>query len=158
MSTSNTPHREIERKFLLLALPENLASFPHREIEQGYLAVGANGIQVRLRRAGDAYSLTYKRDAAEGRIEREVDLTPEQFAVLWPATEGMRLSKRRYDVAYAEFVIEIDIYTGRHEGLVVAEVEFSSVESARRFHPPSWFGEDVTGSPRYSNVRLAAAQ
>ena len=153
---TDAAHREIERKFRVRRLPENLEQFPHREVEQGYLATGPNGLQVRLRRAGDKFSLTYKRDDHAGRIEREIELTPEQFAVLWPATEGRRLTKMRYDVPLGDCVVEIDIYRGRHEGLVVAEVEFAGADSARAFQPPDWLGEDVTGKARYSNVRLAS--
>lgn len=52
-------------------------------------------------------------------------------------------------------MIEVDIYRGRHTGLVVAEVEFADEKSCREFIPPDWFGEDVTGRSRYSNVVLA---
>ena len=149
------PHQEIERKFLVQELPKNLARFPHSRIEQGYLALGAGGLQVRLRRAGQKHSLTYKRETGRVRHEREVVLTPEQFAVLWPATFGQRLTKIRYDVPFGKHVIEIDIYRGRHQGLVVAEVEFQNDRAARAFRPPPWLGKDVTGSPRYSNVLLA---
>ncbi len=150
-------HREIERKFLVRHLPPDLANFPRREIEQGYLAAGADGVQVRLRRANGACSLAYKRDAAGGRIEREITLTAEQFAVLWPGTEGQRLSKTRYDVPHENFIVEVDVYRDRHEGLVVAEVEFESEAAAHDFQPPAWLGDDVTGSSRYSNVLLASS-
>lgn len=148
-------HREIERKFLVRRLPENLAHHCHREIEQGYLAVAPGGVQVRLRKAGAEHTLTYKRDDGASRIEREVNLTAEQFDILWPPTDGYRLTKTRYDVPVADRVVQIDIYSGRHEGLIVAEVEFDSEHSARAFQPPHWLGEDVTGNARYSNVRLA---
>lgn len=148
-------YREIERKFLVRNLPADLSSFPQREIEQGYLAADAGGVQVRLRRANGACSLAYKRDAEAGRIEREITLTAEQFAVLWPATEGRRLTKIRYEVPHEGFVVEVDVYRDHHEGLVVAEVEFESEAAARDFRPPAWLGDDVTGSARYSNVLLA---
>lgn len=149
-------HREIERKFVVRKLPANLEQFPHRLVEQGYLATGPGGLQVRLRKSGDKLSLTYKRDDSGGRIEREVELTPEQFNVLWPASEGRRLTKTRYDVPHGDRLVEVDIYRGRHEGLVVAEVEFADENSARAFQPPDWLGADVSGKPRYSNVRLAS--
>jgi CYTH domain-containing protein len=52
-------------------------------------------------------------------------------------------------------IIEIDTYRGRNAGLVVAEVEFPTYAAARKFQPPSWFGREVTGEKRYSNVKLA---
>ncbi|MFL6569961.1 MAG: adenylate cyclase, partial [Chthoniobacterales bacterium] len=90
-------------------------------------------------------------------VEREISLTKKQFDVLWPATEGQRLTKTRYDVPFGELTVEVDIYRGRHKGLIVAEVEFDDEKSARAFQPPRWLGRDVTGVGRYSNVRLALA-
>jgi len=148
-------HREIERKFLVRKLPENLAGFPHGKIEQGYLAIAPGGVQVRLRRAGAKLSLTYKRNQGQAREEREIPLTAEQFEVLWPATADRRLTKTRYDIALGDRVVEIDVYSGRHEGLVVAEVEFPDEHSARTFQPPDWLGDDVSRDPRYSNQLLA---
>ena len=155
-SKADDSHREIERKFLVRKLPDDLANFPHAQIEQGYLAIGTDGVQVRLRRAGPKLSLTYKRNQENAREEREVALTPEQFDVLWPATSDRRLSKTRYDIPLGDLVVEIDVYSGRHEGLIVAEVEFSDEEAARVFAPPPWLGEDVSHDPRYSNQLLAS--
>ena len=149
-------HREIERKFLVRKLPDDLENYPHTEMSQGYLALGADGVQVRLRKNGSQHSLTYKRGTGNVREEREVELTPEQFNTLWPATAGKQLAKRRYRIPLGSRVVEIDLYQGRHEGLVVAEVEFEEEQSARDFVPPDWLGEDVTGDPRYSNQLLAS--
>jgi adenylate cyclase len=149
-------HREIERKFLVRKLPENLAAHPSTEISQGYLVSTDDGLQVRLRKKPEQYSLTYKRGLGQVREEREVALTAEQFATLWPATEGKRLIKTRYDIPLGDRVVEIDIYGGKHDGLVVAEVEFNDEASAIDFQPPDWLGDDVTGDPRYSNQLLAS--
>ncbi len=116
--------REIERKFLLKRLPDGLTDHPHEEIAQGYLAVEGGGVQVRLRKKGNVRSLTYKRGSKSAREEREVRLSAEQFDALWPATAGRRLTKIRYDVPWKEHIVEVDVYTGRHDGVVVAEVEF----------------------------------
>lgn len=155
-SEARDSYREIERKFLVRELPANLASFPHGEIEQGYLAIAPEGVQVRLRKAGDTHSLTFKRGGGNAREEREIELTPEQFAVLWPGTAGKRLTKTRYDLPFGGRVIEIDVYSGRHEGIVVAEVEFDDEQSAVAFQRPDWLGEDVSHDPRYSNQLLAS--
>lgn len=150
-----TGSREIERKFLVRELPPQLEQFAHREIEQGYLAITERGTQVRLRQSGHHRTLTYKRGAGNAREEREVELTRAQFEQLWPGTEGKRLTKTRYDVPLGEFMVEIDIYRGRHNGIVVAEVEFDDESAARNFQPPPWLGADVTHDPRYSNQLLA---
>ncbi|MEY2565313.1 MAG: adenylate cyclase [Verrucomicrobiota bacterium] len=156
MDASKKPStREIERKFLLKRLPPSLKKFPHEVIEQGYLAVGRGGVQVRLRRKGLLCALTFKRGTKGEREEREVRLSGEQFDRLWPATAGRRLTKVRYDVPWKTHTIEIDVYRGRHRGLVVAEVEFENRRSRGAFEPPDWIGREVTGKAKYSNVVLA---
>ncbi len=48
---------EIERKYLIDTLPENLEDYPCRHIEQGYINIDP---VVRIRRNNDKYELTYK--------------------------------------------------------------------------------------------------
>jgi CYTH domain-containing protein len=150
------PSREIERKFLVRELPNGLTSYPNNEISQGYLVSLDDGTQVRLRKSGARYFLTFKRGTGNVREEREVELDAGQFDALWPATTGKRLRKTRYEIPSGDRVIEIDVYHDRHEGLVVAEVEFDDEESAKNFQQPAWLGDDVTGDPRYSNQLLAS--
>jgi len=156
MSMKENTGREIERKFLVREMPADLTSFPSNEISQGYLVSLDNGLQVRLRKSGERYSLTFKRGTGNVREEREVELTARQFDALWPATEGKRLVKTRYEIPFGERVVEVDVYHGRHEGLVVAEVEFDEEAASKNFEPPDWLGDDVTGDPRYSNQLLAS--
>ena len=147
--------REIERKFLLKRLPERLKQARRCVIAQGYLAAEPGGRHVRLRKKGKTASLTFKVGRAAHREEREIKLSAKQFSALWPATVGRRLYKLRYEVPWKNFLIEIDIYRRKHRGLVVAEVEFPNRTACRKFKAPAWFGREVTGNKRYSNVRLA---
>jgi adenylate cyclase len=147
--------QEIERKFLIKRLPADLERYRNREIEQGYLTARPDGTQLRLRKTPEKHALTFKRGRGTIRQEWEIELTPSQFERLWPATAGCRLRKRRYDVPFGDFVIEVDVYDGRNKGLIVAEVEFDSLEECRDFRPPDWLGKDVSDQPRYSNVKLA---
>jgi adenylate cyclase len=144
---------EVERKFLVPEAPD-LSGTEAEEIVQGYLAIGADG-EVRLRRRGDALVLTAKRGSGLSREEAEVEVAPEQFERLWPLTEGRRLHKRRHVVPDGDRRIEVDVYEGELEGLVVAEVEFPSEQAARAFEPPPWLGDEVTGDERYLNETLA---
>ena len=150
-------NREIELKFLVdkKCLPHNLKQFRSFVIEQGYLATESAGRQVRLRKAGNTRSLTFKVGRSSHREEREIKLSPKQFAALWPGTAGRRLRKVRYEIPWEGLLIEVDIYRGRHAGLIVAEVEFPDTATCRRFIAPWWFGRAVTGEKYYSNVRLA---
>ncbi len=143
---------EVERKFLVGEPPElNPASGVW--IEQGYLAIGDG--EVRLRRKGEGRLLTAKRGSGLSREEAEVELDRQPFEELWPLTEGRRLRKRRHLIPHDGLEIEIDVYEGELEGLVVAEIEFPTEDEARAFEPPAWLGEDVTGDERYLNETLA---
>ena len=56
---------EIERKFTLKSLPENLEQYPCHHIEQGYLNINP---VVRIRKQDETYILTYK---GKGMMARE---------------------------------------------------------------------------------------
>jgi adenylate cyclase len=144
---------EVERKFLVAEMPD-LDEDSAEEIEQGYLAIGPEE-EVRLRRQGEKLILTAKRGSGLARDEAEAELSGEDFDRLWPLTEGKRLHKRRYVVPADDLKIEVDVYDGDLEGLVVAEIEFPSEDAARAFEPPAWLGEEVTGDSRYLNETLA---
>jgi adenylate cyclase len=149
------PGMEIERKFVLRERPPWLDEHPSVEIEQGYLAIVEGETEVRLRRKDSQTLLTVKQGAGEVRGEQEVELHEDQFAALWPLTEGRRVSKRRYQVPDDELTLEIDVFEGPLEGMVVGEVEFDSEEASRAFEPPDWLGDEVTGDSRYANESLA---
>lgn len=144
---------EIERKFVLDRPPDDL---PEGEpIQQGYLAVVEGEREVRVRRRGQALTLTVKLGAGRDREEVEIDLEPEQFDLLWPLTQGMRVHKTRHEVSHGDLTIEIDIYGQSLDGMIVAEVEFDSELSSDSFEPPEWLGSEVTGDARYANESLA---
>jgi adenylate cyclase len=52
-------------------------------------------------------------------------------------------------------VIELDVFSGTHAGLVLAEVEFESMDALEAFVAPEWFGVEVTDDGRYTNAALA---
>jgi CYTH domain-containing protein len=147
---------EIERKFLLAELPEWLGECESKRIEQGYLAL-EEGVEVRLRAAGEAHRLTVKRGAGRTREEVEVELDRDRFDALWPLTEGRRVVKRRHLRPVEGGVFEIDVYEGDLDGLAVVEIEFGSEEAADGFSPPEWVGAEVTDDARFANRALAVA-
>ncbi len=147
---------EIERKWLVDQAPAEALAAPSEAIEQGYLTVGADGAETRVRRRGERCFLTVKSGSGMTRAEHEIALTREQFDALWPATVGARLVKRRHVLSGEDGrVIELDVYAGALAGLVVAEVEFDDPWGAESFLPPYWFGPEVTDDARYKNHRLA---
>lgn len=144
---------EIERKFLIHTLPENLETYPHKEIEQGYICTNP---VVRIRRSDDSYILTCKGEGLMAREEFELPLSKESFEHLKTKTDGIFIEKTRYFIPLdKKLTIELDIFHGVHAPLVLAEVEFASIEEANTFLPPAWFGEDVTNSSKYHNSTLS---
>ena len=137
---------EIERKFLIPRLPENLASYPSRLLEQAYLCTDP---VVRVRRSDDSYILTYKSKGLMSREEYNLPLTAESYAHLKAKADGNIISKRRYLIPLSDgLTIELDLFHGDLAPLILAEVEFPDKETAVSFQAPSWFGEDVTFSSR----------
>jgi len=147
--------REIERKFLPDGLPEGLDDLPGTKIRQGYIAITGAGTEVRIRKEARRHLLTVKDGHGESRGEVEIEITPAQFASLWPLTKGRRLRKVRYDVPHEGLTVQVDVYRRRHKGLLTAEVEFPDEEAAGRFQAPAWLGREVTGDEHYSNRNLA---
>jgi adenylate cyclase len=144
---------EIERKWLLSdAPPPEVLALDAELIEQGYLVIGADGSEVRLRRKSGRPVLTVKSAGALTRTETEIDVSEEQYAALWPATEGRRVIKQRRRL---ENGIEVDVYTGELAGLAVVELEFDSEAEAAAFTTPEWFGREVTEDRAYKNQQLA---
>ncbi len=143
---------EIERKYLIHTLPDNLDQYPVRLIEQGYLCTGP---VVRIRRDNDKYELTYKSKGLMVREECNLPLTEESYAHLKAKVDGNIITKKRYMIPLEPYTIELDVFEGIHSPLVLAEVEFPTEETANAFTAPSWFGEDVTYSHTYHNSNLS---
>lgn len=146
---------EIERKYLVAEVPENLEEHPRVRISQGYLAYTGQGLSLRIRQVGEHYLLTVKKGKGRRRLEVEVALLPEQYEALRPLAEGRVVEKVRYLIPYDGTTIELDRYEGPLAGLLTAEVEFDSDDHAEAFHPPAWLGEEVTDDERYRNRNLA---
>ena len=145
---------EIERKFLLDGPPSIIDGRNPTRIEQGYLAITAD-TEVRVRSRAGEHVLTVKGGRGLSRREVTVALTPEQFEELWEMTAGRRLTKSRWVIPQGDVELEIDVFDGDLEGLVVAEVEFPSEEAGAAFVPPDWFGREVTDDGAYRNAALA---
>ena len=85
---------EIERKYLIEELPEDLENYPFHIIEQGYLNTEP---VVRIRRQDDDYILTYKSKGLMVREEYNLPLTKEAYEHLSSKVDGymIRSEERR---------------------------------------------------------------
>lgn len=146
---------EIERKFVLRGIPEGVHL--GREIIQGYLRFDP---EVRLRRIKGGHKLTIKSHGTLTRDETELSIPGVLFDLLWPLTGSNVVRKTRYLLDYNDLVLEVDVYSGKHEGLITLECEFRSTEQAELFELPEWIGPaiDVTDDPRFKNKELSRSR
>lgn len=144
---------EIERKFLVDHLPENLEQYESALLEQGYISTDPT---LRIRRHNDRYIFTCKGKGKLCREEFELEITESSFLHLKTKVEGNWIKKKRYFIPYENnLTIELDIFDEPFAPLVYAEVEFPDEATANSFIPPQWFGKDVTLLPGYSNGALS---
>ena len=158
---------EIERKFLIKELPENLSSYKCLVIEQAYLCTEP---VVRIRRQDEDYYLTYKGGGLMSREEYNLPLTEKAYEHLLTKADGNIISKKRYLIPISNPVfrndytvpkknvdlkIELDIFEPPFAPLILAEVEFPDEEMALAFIPPAWLYKDVTDNPEYHNSNMS---
>lgn len=149
---------EIERKYLLSALPSASEQARVVDVDQGWLPGTQLVERIRRVREGqeESYFRTVKLGSGLVRTEIEEEATRAVFEQLWPLTEGRRVRKRRYYVTDGELTWELDEFLDRD--LVLAEVELPSADTVAR--PPEWLQpcilREVTGEPEYLNVNLAS--
>ena len=145
---------EIEKKYLVSELPDNLPQYKCRKIEQGYLSTSP---VVRVRMDNDKYYLTYKGKGLLAREEYNLPLNKKSYEHLLEKADGNIISKVRYLIPIndGKLTAELDVFKGKFAGMLLVEVEFSSVEQADAFQKPDWFGEDVTYSKIYHNSYLS---
>ena len=142
---------EIERKFKIKSLPD-LDKYEYRVIEQGYLCTDP---VMRVRKEDDKYYMTYKGRGFLEREEYNLPLNKESYEHLVKKADGVIITKNRYLIPYGEHTIELDVFKGAHEGLIIAEVEFETKEKALAFEAPDWFGDDVTEDPSFTNSYIS---
>ena len=153
---------EIERKYLVTLLPENLSQYRFKKIEQGYLC---HNPTIRIRKSNEDYILTYKsklglepvgEDGPSVNNEVELPLTEEAYGTLSNKTDNNMVYKTRYLIPLWDgLVAELDIFEGLLQGLVIVEVEFPDLRTADTFQPPSWFGKDLSSDKRFTNYHLS---
>lgn len=145
---------EIERKFTVRKLPENLDSYPCHLIEQAYLNTDP---VIRVRRQDDEFYMTYKGKGLLIREEYNLPLNEVSYYHLREKADGNIISKKRYVIPIKDssLCVELDIFDKPFAPLIIAEVEFPDKETAEAFAPLDWFDQDVTNDPAYHNSNLS---
>lgn len=143
---------EIERKFLVRDT-RILQGLTGVAIAQGYLSRNP-GATVRVRIVDSVGYLTVK-GKTEGisRAEFEYRIPLGEARELLALCEPGLIEKRRYRIAVAQHIWEVDVFAGDNEGLVIAEVELNHAGETPVI--PPWIGAEVSDDPRYFNSALS---
>ena len=143
--------KEIERKFLVKDISV-IQDCHFDEINQTYL-FNEMTKSLRIRIKNDKAFLTIKGN--------QVGITRDEFEYEIPKLEACEmiekfrlkvLSKKRYYKREGALMWEIDVFEGKLEGLIIAEIELPSEEYS--IVRPVWVGEEVTSDTNYLNAEL----
>lgn len=146
---------EIEKKYLIASIPENIQQYTSYSIEQAYICTNP---VLRIRKKDEQYIFTYKSTGLMSREEVETPITKDAYYHLLSKADGNIITKTRYLIPDENnLTIELDIFHGCFDGLALAEVEFTDEANALSYIPPKWFSEDVTFSSKYHNSTLSSS-
>lgn len=157
---------EIERKYLVTSDCYKELAVARYHIRQGYISREKTGT-VRVRITDDKAYLTIKGKPAAGhfaRYEWEKEIDVQEAEELMKLCQGTVIDKTRWivpaetgdnlqlTVDNLQLIWEVDEFHGKHEGLVVAEIELDNEEQS--FEKPNFIGDEVTHDPRYYNANM----
>jgi adenylate cyclase len=145
--------KEIERKYLvgetILDVVKYLQS---KKIRQGYIS-DLDGKTVRVRTKGDKGYLTIKgKTIGISRDEFEYEIPLGDANQLLTDFCAKVLEKERYELIIGEKKWEVDIFHGKLEGLMIAEIELESEDET--FELPNWIEREVSSEIQYYNSKL----
>lgn len=142
---------EIERKFLVNEVP-NLSGLEKITLERHFLYIG-NGIELRIQSNGTRHTL--QRKVSKSAVEREtqtLEISLEEFDRLQTLSVAS-ISRDSYRLADTPKT-DLHFYSGKFQGLVRAEFEFSSLDESNAFIPPLWVGKEITDTPLARDSQL----
>lgn len=155
---------EIEKRFLVpedkvQQLKSHIVADSKVVMNDVYVPNGDAHKDLRLRQKGDKYMATRKRPVKEGdsttMLETTIELSKYEFDALSSDIET-NVEKERYAVTISNWKGELDIFTGRHTGLVVVEFEFSNEADLAEFEQNSNLNlVDITNIEWLAGGRLA---
>ena len=149
-------NQEIERKYLVTSDCYKEMAVARYHIRQGYISREKTGT-VRVRITDDKAYLTIKGKPIAGHLARyewEKEIDVHDAEELMKLCQGTIIDKTRWIVPAAEEGLkwEVDEFHGKHEGLVVAEIELEREDQS--FDKPNFIGKEVSSDPRYYNANM----
>ena len=161
--------QEIERKYAVNYIPEDLKITDILDIEQAFIYIDAKTvIRVRkiqnqkLNRIEYIYTVKTKGDMEYDKCsniaqvyEIESHIKEEEYNTLIKNKISNIIRKARIVIPIENNLnVEMDIYKDYLEGLITAEIEFPDEDLANTFEKPEWLGEEI-GYKELSNWKLS---
>ena len=155
---------EVERRYLLKRMPEDVPA-----VTGGWLITDRYlpNTRLRLRKMESitgidvVYKLTQKyRSETQNAYETTITnlyLTEAEYNFFQPL-EANVLRKRRYPYSGQDHDFSIDVFEGRHQGLILAEMEVEKTTELDNPVLPLFAFKDVTGDPFFSGGNLAVVK
>jgi adenylate cyclase len=144
--------KEIERKYLINVEKWGYKGTPV-EMLQAYLVIQPDKV-VRVRIAGDMAFLTIKGNLKGiTRDEFEYPIPVDDAKELLKMGGEYRVEKTRYIQEIDGRKWEIDVFSGKNSGLIIAEIELNSESEIVEL--PEWIIREVSSDERYFNFNLA---
>lgn len=148
---------EIERKYLVNRneqFDSILTTLSGNTFHQMYLSLDPERtVRVRIDETAHQAWVTIKGHGnGLSRPEFEYSI-PESDAQAMMSLAVTALSKTRYRYFYEGYTFEIDVFHGRHDGLILVEVELNDEKEQPLL--PEWVGQEVTHIKNYSNAALS---
>ena len=154
--------KEIERKYTINYLPKNITKIIRITQKHIYRDPICS---IRVRKSLNTvtneaiYTHTIKIKEKEkekfSTIELEENISQEQYEGSNPFKGSQIIEKYRLIIPLENGLkAEVDIFEKKLKGLIIAEVEFESIEQAENFKMPSWFEKEVPHK-EFSNRKIS---
>ncbi len=150
--------QEIERKYAVNYLPENLEITDIVDIEQAFIYKDAKTV-IRIRKICNKKSNTieyiytvktkgdiayHKDSTVANAYEIESYIQEEEFNKLIKNKISSIIRKTRMIIPIENNLkVEMDIYKDYLQDFITAEVEFPNEDIAKKFQKPEWLGEEM---------------
>ena len=150
--------QEIERKYAVNYLPENLKITNILDIEQAFIYKDAKTV-IRIRKIQDKKSddikyiytvktkgdIAYQKNSTVAKAyEIESYIQEEEFKEFIKDRISNIIRKTRMVIPIGDNLnVEMDIYKDDLQDLITAEIEFPNEDIAKAFKKPDWLGEEL---------------
>lgn len=152
---------EIEKKYRVKKLPENLNNFEHETIQQSYLNKGGSPIRLRKFIKGNNIRCVLSKKVRNDKetfecIEYNINLPEDVYEELLDAKEGRTIIKTRYKIPLTDkLIIDLDVFHDFFEGICIAEIEYESIEQINNYKVPDWLEEISSDFNKLTNSYMA---